>query len=89
MTWGELPWDKVNANVTHYVIQWFNRSSQQLEGNVNVSSNIFQYVIKDLEVYKNYSVQVKAIAKSGSGPFSDLVNTRTHQPGSLKFTYID
>ncbi|XP_015757030.1 PREDICTED: protein sidekick-1-like, partial [Acropora digitifera] len=80
VTWGELPWNKVHANITHYFIQWFNRSSQQLEGNVNVSSNIFQYVIKDLEVYKNYSVQVKAIANLGSGPFSDLVNTRTHQP---------
>ncbi|XP_074627585.1 protein sidekick-like isoform X3 [Acropora palmata] len=80
VTWGELPWDKVHANITHYFIQWFNRSSQQSEGNVTVSSNIFQYVIEDLEVYKNYSVQVKAIAKSGSGPFSDLVNTTTHLP---------
>lgn len=83
MTWGELPWDKVHANITHYVIQWFNRSSQQSEGNATVASNIFLHVIRDLEVYKNYSVRVQAKANLGSGPFSSLVNTTTHQPGSL------
>ena len=83
MTWEKLPWDKVHANITGYIIRWFNISSLQSEGNDTVPSNIFWFEIKYLEVYKNYSVQVKAKAKLGSGPFSDLVNTTTHQPGSL------
>ncbi|XP_068751750.1 protein sidekick-1-like [Montipora capricornis] len=78
--WGELPWDKVNANITEYIIKLYNGSTLEYIRSYNVSSHDFSFSINPLEVYSNYSVQVQAVAKTGSGPFSEFVNTTTHQP---------
>ncbi|XP_068752557.1 protein sidekick-1-like isoform X3 [Montipora capricornis] len=78
--WGELPWDKVNANITEYIIKLYNGSTLEYIRSYNVSSHEFSFSINRLEVYSNYSVQVQAVAKTGSGPFSEFVNTTTHQP---------
>ena len=81
--WGKLPWNKVNANITKYVINLYNRSTPEFRKSYDVPSHTFSFVIKDLEVYSNYSVKVQAVAKKGRGPFSEFVNITTHQPGKL------
>ncbi|XP_068689584.1 protein sidekick-1-like isoform X2 [Montipora foliosa] len=78
--WGKLPWDKVNANITQYTIKLYNGSTLEHLRSNHVSSHEFSFLINGLEVYSNYSVQVQAVAKTGSGPFSEFVNITTHQP---------
>ena len=82
--WGELPWDKVNANITEHIIKLYNGSTLEYIRSYNVSSHNFSFSINGLKVYSNYSVQVQAVAKMGSGPFSEFVNITTHQPGNYK-----
>ena len=79
--WGKLPWDKVNANITKYVINLHNGSTLEFQNRSNVSGRIFSLRIEGLRVYSNYSVKVQAVAKMGKGPFSEFVNITTHQPG--------
>ncbi|XP_068752561.1 protein sidekick-2-like [Montipora capricornis] len=78
--WGELPWDKVNANITQYTIKLYNGSTLGCLRSDHVPSRTFFFLINDLKVYSNYSVKVQAVAETGRGPFSEFVNITTHQP---------
>ena len=81
VSWDKVPWKWRNGKIIRYSLEVYNGSSQQKVLNQTVDGNKTSYVVEGLQVYSNYSVQVRAETKLGSGPFSNKTYATTHQPG--------
>lgn len=81
ISWSEVPWKERNGDIIKYNLEVFN-SSLHIIYNDTALGNETSLVVKNLEVFSNYSAKVQAETSEGRGPFSGLVNATTHLPGN-------
>ena len=85
MTWK--PPEKKNGQILHYAI-YYERVGSGKQFSIVTAASELQKVIKNLEPYTNYAVQVVANTSAGFGSKSDEKFERTGQTGVLKLIIL-
>ena len=66
MTWEHPPCEMRNGRITSYII----KLTSTVQSEFITTDNSTSFVIGQLRALEDYSVQVSAATKAGSGPFS-------------------
>ena len=78
VTWRQVPEEKRDGKIILYQVRVFSDSSYKFH---NTSDRAIK--IHGLEMFKMYSVQVRAFTRIGPGPLSDSTELKTKEEGIL------
>ena len=77
VTWTLPPLVDRNGPITGYAIRYWKADKEPLSGrSKTVGSDLF-FLLKDLQPYTDYNVEVAAVNVNGTGPFSTFQETKT------------
>ena len=84
--WEEVPPRDQNGAITMYEVLYV--PLETFDGaigplSVNVTENMTQYTITDLQDYVNYTIFVRAYTSVGAGPYGDGITVMTDEDGKL------
>ncbi|CAL1294957.1 unnamed protein product [Larinioides sclopetarius] len=80
----EVEWEEpipANGPIVNYTVRWTNLDNNLMKSSITKEKT---YVIKQLEPYTNYSVQVRAATIAGFGNWTDVLVIRTETGVPLK-----
>ena len=81
ITWDEVDPCHRNGKITGYNLEVYNSSRHEIRAIDFNDTTPRVGIVKNL-MFANYSVRVRAFTDAGNGPFSQLKNTTTHEPGT-------
>ena len=81
--WNDVPLIHQDGVILGYRLQLQKDEGGPVVWNITVGADVHGYIVSDLLIFQNYSVQILAFTIKGDGPLSEKVYQMTDESGEL------